>query len=412
MNTELFIARRIVSDKENVQSFSRKIIQIAIAGIALGMIIMILAVAIVTGFKAEIWQKVIGFGSHITIVNHDTNSSFETKPIDKDQSFITDLLAIDGIKHIQTYAQKLGIIKTEDSFQGILLKGIGSDFDWSFFEKNLIEGTKFKANQKEKFIVISENTASELKLKVNDKVTIYFENNPPRVYKFTVSGIFRTDLEDFDKLFALVDIKYIQKLYNWKDDQISGFEVLIDDFNELDAMYNLVYNIAGFNFDENGNKLKVQSIREMYPQILDWLELSNINAIIILIFILIVSGFNMVSGLLILILERSRMIGILKALGSRNWNIRKIFLYNSAYLIGKGLLWGNVIGISLCLIQKYFGIIKLDPINYYMSEVPINLDFFPLLGVNLLSLIIILLFLLIPSFVASKINPIKAIRYE
>ncbi|MBE9469022.1 MAG: ABC transporter permease [Bacteroidetes bacterium] len=414
MNTELFIARRITNSKTSTKKISKPIIVIAIAGIALGLAVMIISVSILTGFKTEIRNKVIGFGSHIQISNFDSNCTFETKPIDKNQNFYPSLDTVEGIKHIQIFATKSGILKTKDELQAVVLKGIGSDFDWSFFDKNMLEGNHFTVidSVKNNNIVISKTIASMLKLKLGDKTSIFFIQQPPRMRRFTITGIYKTSIEEFDKLFVLVDIAHIQKLNKWKKNQITGFEILIDDYEDLDKMTNLVFNVAGYNFNNDGSKLKISTIKEKYPQIFDWLGIQNVNVWVILILMLLVAGFNMVSSLLIIILERTNMIGVLKSLGAENWSIRKIFLYQASFLTAKGLLWGNAIGIILCLIQKYFGVLKLDEASYYLSQVPINLSLSYIVLLNIGSLIVTFFMLLIPSMIISKISPIKTLKYN
>lgn len=414
MNTELFIARRIFSDKSVKRGISQPIVTIAVIGIALGLAVMILSVAIVTGFKSEISNKVIGFGSHIQIVNYDTNISFETEPINKNQSFFADVNELAGVKNIQEFAIKAGIIKTKTDIQGIVLKGVGSDFDWSFFDQNMIDGKSFRVSDTTRTndIIISNYIAKLLNLKVGDKIAAYFIQQPPRMRSFNISGIYETSLSEFDEKFALVDIKHIQKLNNWTDDQISGFEVIIDDFSDLDKLTEDVRDIVGFHFNPDGTKLKVLSIKQKYPQMFDWLNLTDMNVWVILILMISVAGFNMVSGLLILILERTNMIGILKAMGTKNWSIRKIFLYQSGFLISKGMLWGNIIGISICFIQSYFKIFKLDPTSYYLQAVPINLKLWHILALNSGTLIITVIMLLVPSYIISRLSPEKTIRFN
>ena len=414
LNTELFIARRIFSDKTSKKGISQPIVTIAIIGIALGLAVMILSVAIVTGFKLEISNKVIGFGSHIQIINYDTNVSYETVPIDKNRTFYADLNNLKGIKHVQIFGTKAGIIKTKTDIQGVVLKGVGSDFDWSFFNKYLISGNSFQVidSVKTDQILISKYLADILKLKTGDKVHTYFIQQPPRMRVFTVSGIYQTNLAEFDEQIALIDIAHIQSINGWSNDQISGLELMIDDFAQLEEMNETVKDLVGFYFSPDGTKLRVQSIKEKYPQIFDWLNLTDMNVWIILIIITLVAGFNMVSGLLILILERTSMIGILKAIGTRNWSIRKIFLYQSAFLISKGLLWGNIIGLAICFLQAKFHIIKLDPANYYLEAVPINLKLWPIIALNAASLIITVIMLVIPSYIISRLSPEKTIRFN
>ncbi len=413
MNTELYIARKIFSNKEG-DRISRPIVNIAIIGIALGLIVMILTITIVAGFKSEIRQKVVGFGSHIQITNYDTNLSFETKPVSKNQDFYPSIEKKDGIKHIQVFATIPGVIKTNNEIQGIILKGIDKDFDWSFFNKNIVEGSSFAVSDtgKTNKTIISKTLANMLNLKTGDTYYSYFIQEPPRVRKFVVEGIYETGLLEFDKIFVFADIAHVQKLNNWTGDMISGFEVLIDNYDELDEMEHLVFNEAGTKFDNNGNKLKVQSIKRRYPHFFAWIKLFDTNVWVILILMTVVAGFNMVSGLLIIILERTRMIGILKSLGAENFSIRKIFLYNAAFLTGKGMIWGNIAGIGLCLIQYYTGFIKLDASSYYVDRVPIEINLLSLLLLNLGTLIATIAMIVIPSIVISRISPVKAIRFN
>ena len=375
---------------------------------------MIIATAIVTGFKNEIRNKVIGFGSHIQILNYDTNTSYETAPVNKNQEFYPRMANLPGIKHIQVFSTKAGIIKTETDIQGVVLKGVGSDFDWTFFKKNLTDGVAFRVTDtiKTNKVLISKYIAQLLKLKVGDSFSMYFVQEPPRIRKFTISGIYETSLEEFDKIYVIADIGHIQKLNNWSDNEVSGFEILLDNFEDLEEKTWVVQQEVGFGFEEDGSRLKIRNIIQKYPQIFDWLNLQDMNVWIILILMLIVAGFNMVSGLMILILERTNMIGILKAVGTQNWSIRKIFLYQSAYLVAKGLFYGNIIGIGLCLLQHYFGIIKLDESSYYLSTVPINFNILYILGLNLGTLLLTVLMLIIPSYLISRISPVKAIRFD
>ncbi len=414
MNTELFIARRLNSTKGTQDNFSKPMIKIAVIGIALGLAVMILSIAIVTGFKSEIRNKVIGFGAHIQIVNFDANTSFETNPLNKNQDFYPAMEEIEGIKHIQIFATKAGIIKAKEEIQGVVLKGVDSRFDWHFFDNYIVAGKSFKVNDTitNDSLVISKSIASLLKLDVGDKIAMFFIQKPPRMRKFIISGIYETNLEEFDKLFVLGDIKHVQKLNNWDEDQVSGFEVTIDDFSQLKEMTDIVYDQVGYNFHEDGSKLRVLNIKEKYPQLFDWLKLLDINVLIILILMVAVAGFNMISALLILILERTNMIGILKAVGAGNKLIQKVFLYQSVFIISRGLFWGNLIGVVFCLLQYYFGIITLDPASYYITVVPINLDIMSLLLLNVGTLIVTILILILPTMIISKINPEKTIRFD
>lgn len=416
-NTELFIAHRIYSSKGTPEKFSGSIVSFAVYGIAFGLFVMILSVAIVTGFKKEVRNKVIGFGSHIQIVNFDSNSSYETVPISKDQKWLPDLMKIDGIKGVQTFATKPGIIKTDEEIHGIVLKGVGTDFDWTFFWENLVEGSLFSVNDTSKTdeVLISKQIASLLKLKVGDPLYTYFlneETKTQKMRKFRICGIFRTSLEEFDQLFVLADIGHVQKLNDWNPGQISGYEITIDDFDDLKT---ITQNIRGLTInysEENEAVLRPVAITSKYPQIFDWLNLLDMNVWIILGLIILVAGFNMVSGLLILILERTTMIGVLKAVGLENRGISKIFLYLSTFLIAKGMFWGNIAGIVFCLAQAKFGIFKLDPGSYYLDTVPINLKIAHLLMLNICTILATLLMLLVPSWYVSRIEPDKAIRFD
>jgi len=417
LNLSFFIARRLSTDKQGKSSISQSIIRIATAAVAMSLAVMIIAVAVITGFKKEITEKVIGFGSHILITNHDTNSSYETQPVIKEQDFYPSLTEIEGIRHIQCFAMKPGIIKTKTDIQGVVLKGIDRDFDWTFFKANIIEGTHFEIDDSSnvKHILISNYHAKLLKLKVNDDLFIYFIQNPPRLRKYKITGIYETGLQEYDERFALTEIDDIQKLNGWNElenEMVSGFEVLIDDYKELDEMTEIVTDKVGRQFTESGKKLKVTNILQENPQIFDWLTLTNMNVQVILFIMTFVAAINMVTGLLIIILERTNMIGILKALGARNRTIQRIFIYNSIFIMGKGLFFGNLIGISLCLLQMYFKIIPLDATSYYVDTVPINIDLLHILLLNFGILNITADILILPSLLITKIDPIKAINFN
>jgi lipoprotein-releasing system permease protein len=414
MNFEFFIAQRQVKYKEGGSRISGSLANVAIFGISLCIAVMLVAVSIVTGFKQEIRNKVVGFGSHIQIVNYDANTSYETKPISNKQDFLNELQRTPGILHIQQFATKAGIIKTETDMQGVVLKGIGPDFDWSFFKHCLVEGHIFTLHDSVKTneVIISRRIALLLKLKVGNEFIMYFIQEPTRMRKFKIAGIYETSVEEMDKVFVLADIGHVRKLNNWSSDQISGFEVLIDDFKNIDKMAEEVNDIVGYNFSDQSESLKVISIKEKYPQIFDWLNLQDLNVIIILILMTIVAGFNMISGLLILILDRTQMIGIMKALGARNKSIRRIFIYESGFLIIKGLFWGNLIGLAICFLQKYTCFMKLDPTSYYIDHVPINLNFLYIIALNIGTMIITVFMLILPSFIIAKFSPAETIRYS
>jgi len=414
MNLPYFIAHRLIKGRREETSFSRPINVIAIIGIAMGLAVMILAVAILTGFKQQIREKVIGFGSHIQVMNFDSNISLESTPISDTQKFIPKIKQIPGIKHLQVFATKAGIIKTDKEIQGVVLKGIGSDFDWKYFSSNMVNGSVFTVTDTGRTdkVIISKRISDMLKLKTGDSFVMHFIQDPPRMRKFTISGIYETSLEEFDKMYIFCDIGHIKRLNGWKDDQVSGFEIFIDDFDNLDPMTMAVRDAIGYKITEDEARFKVTNIRIKYPQIFDWLNFQDINVIIIIFLMLVVAGFNMISGLLILILEKTNMIGVLKAMGSEDQTIRRIFLYQAAYLIGKGLLWGNIIGIGLAYLQLKTGLITLDPSSYYIKTVPVNLQLTHILLLNAGTMAAIIIMLLVPSQLISRITPVKAIRYD
>lgn len=414
MNLPYFIAQRLIKGRREGTSFSRPINVIAVIGIAMGLSVMILAVSILTGFKKAIREKVVGFGSNIQITNFDSNLSFETIPISDTQAFVPKIKNIPGIKHIQVFATKAGIIKTGEEIQGVVLKGIGSDYDWSYFKSNLVDGSVFTVTDTGRTdrVLISKKISDMLKLRTGDSFVMHFVQDPPRMRKFTISGIYETSLEEFDKMYVFCDIGHIKKLNGWADDMVSGFEIYINDFDNLDAMTLAVRDAIGYRMVEDETKFKVIDIRTKYPQIFDWLNFQDINVIIIIILMLVVAGFNMISGLLILILEKTNMIGILKALGSEDVTIRRVFLFQAAYLIGKGLLWGNLIGIGLAWLQLKTGLITLDPSSYYIKIVPVNLVLSHIVLLNAGTMTAIIFMLLVPSQLISRIIPVKAIRYD
>ncbi len=417
MNTELFISNRLFFDKSNQQFLSKKIIRIALFGIALGLAVMIVSVAVITGFKTEIRNKVIGFGSHIQIINYESKNSYEIPPISKNQPFLEQLKALNNIESIQVFATKPGMIKTDESIQGIVFKGVEPGYNWTFFQKNLVDGQIPQLNDTNRIneILLSENISRLLKLKTGDSAVLYFVNEnevTPRMLQLKVCGIYRTSLEEFDNLFIVGDIKQVQRLNDWQNNEISGFEILVSDFNKLDFIEQEVRNIVVNYSAQNSEILRTESIIRQYPQIFDWLSILDMNVWVILFLMIMVAGFNMISALLVLILERSTMIGVLKALGSPNWSIRKVFLYLSVFLTSRGMLWGNAIGIALILFQKLFHIIKLNPATYYVDVVPVNFNIIHILLLNIGCILITTLMLIIPSYLVSKISPDKSIRFD
>ena len=406
MSLAYFIAKRILNKNKN--NFSESIIKVSITGIALGIAVMIIAVAIATGFQKKITEKVIGFGGHIQIGNFDFNNTIQSNPINTDNQLERKIKNIKGVKNIQVYAQKAGMIKADNQVQGIILKGVDYNYDWSFFKENISEGKipEIKKNIKNENVLVSKYLANKLNLKINDKLRTYFitEDNL-RARAFIISGIYETGLEEFDKKFIIADISHIQKLNNWDSSMVEGYEVLINNFKDLDKIAMEVYNVTNYNLNTN-------TIKDLHPEIFDWLGLTDMNVIVIIVIISLISSVTIISILLILILDKTNLIGILKSLGASNLNIRKIFIYNALYIISKALLIGNLIAILLCIIQLRYGIFSLDQTSYYLKSIPININIWHILIINGGSILLCFLALMIPSFIISKISPIKAIKYK
>ncbi|MFN3753265.1 ABC transporter permease [Flavobacterium sp.] len=410
MKPEYFIAKRLITAKDHKSSISAPIIKIAITAIALGMIMMIVSIATGIGLQQKIRQKVSAFNGHIIISGYnDNNSDVSTKPISINQSFYPKFKTVDGINHVQAVASKAGIIRTETAFEGVIFKGVGKDYETTNLEEYLMEGRlpNFKSNLNEE-VLISQYLTNRLGLKLNDKFVTYFmkENNEGyNLRNFKIVGIYNSGFQEFDASYVIGDIRHVQRINKWKPTEIGSFEVFVDDFTQIEQKGQEVYG-------ETSSTLDTQTIVEKFYYIFEWLKLFDFNIVVILIVMIAVSTINMVVALLVLILERTQMIGILKSIGANNWTIRKIFLYNAAYLIGRGLLWGNIIGIGLLLLQKYFGIIKLNPESYYVNEAPVDINLFYILLLNIGTVAICLLVLLIPSYIITKITPSKSIRFE
>ncbi len=411
MNYELFIAKRIIASKKYKSSVSSPIIKISILAIAIGIIVMLFSIATGVGLQKKIKEKVSGFNGDVQITYYDANNSKVTvNSISINQDFYPEFKSVSNVKKVQPFATIAGIIRTPSDFEGIILKGVDKDYDWTFFKEYLKEGEiPIIGDKTSNEVIISQITSEKLKLNVGDNFHIFFvKDNPnkaPNSRKFTVAGIFNSGFNEIDEGFIVGDIKHIQKINKWKSDEVGGFEVLLHDFDKLGE--------TGFEiYSSIDSDLNAMTISEKYPNIFEWLALFDTNIVVIITIMILVAGINMITALLVLILERTQMIGILKALGNTNWSIRKIFLYNAAYLIGKGLFWGNLIGISLLLAQKYFGIIKLNPETYYVNQAPVYLDINHILLLNLGTLILCLIMLLIPSYIVSKISPVKAIKFN
>ena len=411
MNLEYFIAKRLITAKDHKSSISAPIIKIAIAAIAIGMVMMIVSVATGIGLQQKIREKVSAFNGHIIISNYDNNQSEATlTPIAKNQEFYPKFNSVAGVSHIQAIATKAGIIRTEKAFEGIVFKGVGTDYQWSNIKEYLVAGRlPDLSSQINSEVVISQFLAHRLQLKVGDAFNTFFikenQSQLPNIRRFTITGIFNSGFQEFDASYILGDIRHIQRINKWSPNQIGAFEVFVNDFDQIQSVGEEVYQQTPSNLDS-------KTIIEKYSYIFDWLQLFDFNIVVILGVMILVATINMVVALLVLILERTQMIGILKALGANNWSVRKMFLYNAFYLILRGLLWGNSIGIGVLLLQKYFGIIQLNPENYYVNQAPVYFDLEYIAVLNVLTVVVCSLVLLIPSYIITKISPIKAIRYE
>ncbi|MFY7728116.1 MAG: ABC transporter permease [Flavobacterium sp.] len=411
MNLEYFIARRLVSAKSHKSSVSAPIIKIAVVAIAIGIVMMLVSVATGVGLQDKIHEKISAFNGNIIITNFDDNQSeVSVEPIGINQPFYPRFKDVKGISHVQATASKAGIIRTEKSFEGIVFKGVGKDYKWDALAEYMVKGRVPNLNGPlNTEVVLSEYLANRLELKVGDKFTTYFMkeggNGMPNLRRFDLVGIYNSGFQEFDATFVLGDIRHVQRINKWKNGQVGAFEVFIDDFSKLDEKGREVYEAIP-------STLNSITIKEKYANIFEWLKLFDINIIVIIIIMVVVATINMVVALLVLILERTQMVGMLKALGASNWSIRKIFLYNAGHLIIRGLLWGNGIGLGLLFIQKYFGVIKLRPENYYVSVAPVTFNIPAILIINVGTVLVCLALLLIPSYIITKIAPSKAIRFE
>jgi len=411
LNLEYFIAKRLITARDHKSSISAPIIKIAIAAIAIGMIMMIISVATGIGLQQKIRQKVAAFNGHIIITNYDENQSqLSLTPISTQQDFYPKFKNVEGINHIQAVATKSGIIRTETAFEGIIFKGVGKEYRWDNLQEYLVSGELPNLNsQLNDQVLISEFLSNRLNLKVGDKFNTFFmkeeTNQKPNLRVFKITGIFNSGFQEFDSTYIIGDIRHIQRINKWEFNQVGAFEVFVDDFNTIQEKGQEVY-------EKTGSTLDTQTIVEKYFYIFEWLKLFDFNIIVILFIMIAVATINMVVALLVLILERTQMIGILKAMGANNWAVRKIFLYNAFYLISKGLFWGNLIGVGMLLIQQNFGIIKLNSENYYVNEAPVFIDFGTIFLLNIGTILICLFILLIPSYIITKISPIKAIRFD
>ncbi|MGB5204951.1 ABC transporter permease [Eudoraea sp.] len=413
MNLEFFIAKRLIKGKEHKISISAPIIKIAIAAIALGIIMMLIAIATGVGLKHKIREKVAAFNGHIQIYNYDNNvSDVSVVPVSVNQEFYPEFTSVDGISHIQAVASKAGIIRTEDTFEGIIAKGVGKDYNWEVFSEYLQDGRlpDFKGELNTE-VLMSSLMARRLQLKTGDEFFTFFlkDEDPsktPNQRKFKIVGIYDSGFEEFDAKYVFTDIRHIQRVNKWQEDQVGNFEIFLYNFEDIDAKTKEIYG-------KTLSDLDTQNIKNKYFKIFEWIGLFDFNIALIIGIMIIVGGINMITALLVLILERTQMIGILKALGSANWSIRKVFLYNAAYLITIGLLWGNLFGLGLIWFQETYRVFKFpNPKEYYIDYIPVHIDFPTVVILNLGVLVLCLLMLLIPSFIITKITPVKAIKFE
>lgn len=411
----LFLARKIYGSDDKNQKVSKPAIRIATLGVAIGLAVMIITVGVVYGFKHSIRDKAIGFGSHIQVENFMSMQSGDPYPICMDDSLINVLKNINGINHVGRYTLTQGILKTDSDFLGIVFKGIGEEYDTQFLAQNIIEGEmpRFSARKSSNKILVSKTIADKLHLKTGDRLFAYFVcTDDVRVRRFTVSGIYETNMSHFDQVICIADLYTTNKLNGWEPNQCSGAEIEVSDFTQLDQVAQEMVEKVNRTTDHNGETISTQTIFEAYPQIFTWLDLLDINVWIILALMTCVAGFTMISGLLIIILERTQMIGILKALGARNSTVRHTFLWFATFIITRGLLLGNIIGIGLLLLQKYTGVVTLDPKTYYVSEVPVEINIPIFLAINAATLAISVMVLVAPSYLVAHIQPSKSMRYE
>ncbi|MEM8999983.1 MAG: FtsX-like permease family protein [Bacteroidota bacterium] len=413
MNLELFIAKRLITGKEHKISISAPIIKIAIAAIAIGVVMMLVAITTGVGLKYKIREKVAAFNGHIQIFNYDNNTSeVSVVPVSLQQDFYPEFKDVDGILHVQAVATKGGIIRTEDTFEGMLAKGVGKDYNWSFFEEYLVEGRlPDYSGELNDEVLVSSLKANLLQLRSGDDFFAVFlkDDDPSKVpnnRKFKIVGIYESGFEELDRDYVFVDIRHIQRMNKWKADEVGNFEVFLEDFDLIDQKSNEIYG-------KTQSTLDTQNIKNKYYKIFEWIGLFDFNIALIIGIMIVVGGINMITALLVLILERTQMIGILKALGSANWSIRKVFLYNAAYLIGIGLLWGNGIGMGLLLLQQNYRFLKFpNPEEYYIEYVPVHIDIGTVLLLNFGVMALCLLMLLVPSYAITKITPVRAIKFE
>ncbi len=414
MNLPLFIAQRIYRDNDPGRQLSRPAVLIAMTGIAIGLAVMIVAVSVIVGFKKEVRDKIAGFGAHIQITNLRAPSLYESLPVSMTEVEIDSLRGRTEISHVQRYSLKAGMVKTDEAFQGMLLKGVGPEYDVEFFRRHLLEGEmpQFSDTASSNRVIISRSLADKLKLKLGDKIDTYFFQENIRARRLTVAGIYRTNMTEFDNLYLVTDLYTVNRLNRWKADRFSGLELTVNDYSRLeDFTWELASRLEG-KTDRYGQEFCVRNIEQLNPAIFAWLDILDVNIWVILVLMIGVAGFTMISGLLIIIIERTSMIGVLKSLGADNRTIRHLFLWFSVFLIGRGMLWGNIIGLSFYAVQRCFGLFKLDPATYYMDTVPVSFNWWIFLLLNAGTLIASVLMLVGPSYFITRIRPADSMRYE
>jgi lipoprotein-releasing system permease protein len=411
LNYEYFIAKRIIGSKAYKSSISAPIIKIGIAAIAIGIVVMMIAIATGIGLQQKIRDKVVAFNGHVTITNYDSNNSQESVfPISNKQDFYPDFNSVEGVSHVQAVATKFGVIRTENDFEGAILKGVGEDYNWQYFKEFLVVGRlpSFQKKYSEE-VLISQYLANRLGFKLGEDFQMLFSKEdiekPPSFLKCHIVGIYNSGFQDLDKQYIIGNLRHIQRINKWEDDQIGNFEVFIDDYSDIQQKGIEIYQNTPSIFN-------TQTVTDKYASIFEWINIFDKNIYGIIGIMILVAGINMITALLVLILERTQMIGILKALGSNNWSIRKLFLYNASYLILLGLFWGNILGLGLLFAQKYLKLFPLDPSVYYVTEAPVYISFSYILALNIGTLILCLLMLLVPSIIITKISPVKAIRFD
>ena len=415
MNVPYFLARRIYADNDNHKKVSRPAVRIATIGVAVGLAVMIVSVCVVLGFKHAIRDKVVGFGSHIQVAEFSMLQQGSDSPIEVDDSVMNVLRHIEGVKHVQRFAMKQGILKTDSDFLGVAFKGVGSEFDSTFIHQHLLEGVvpKFSDKSSGNKILVSKVMADKLKLTCGSRIFAYFiDDSGVRTRRFTIAGIYQTNLTQYDNVMCYTDLYTAVKLNGWPEDMASGAELQVSDFSKLDEVEDRVVRQVNRTSDSYGNTYSSKTIKELSPQIFSWLDLLDLNVWIILIIMMAVAAVTMISGLLIIILERTQMIGLLKALGARNAMVRHTFMWFAAFIIGRGLLWGNIIALGLVALQYFTGIVKLDPATYYVSSVPVEVNVLFVVLLNIGTLLISLFVLIGPSFLISHIHPAKTMTYE